>query len=63
MAAVFVTPRTVQEQIADRAQFQALQLGGTFRPNPGDFAERRLQRILRNRHNEVINDATLNFKP
>jgi hypothetical protein len=53
----------VQEQIADRAQFQALQLGGAFRSHPGDFAERRLQRILRIRHNEVIDDATLNFKP
>ena len=45
MAAILVAPGRVEKQIAHAAQIQALQLGGAFRADAAQLAERRLQRI------------------
>ena len=63
MAPVLVAPRAVQEQVADRAQFQTLQLRGAGRAHAGNLGQRQFQRIWRHRHNHLIVHATLNFKP
>jgi hypothetical protein len=50
-SAILVTPRAVQKKIANGVQFQPLQLGVALRPDSGNFAQGRLQWILRIWHN------------
>jgi hypothetical protein len=62
MPAVFVTARAVQEEIANRAKLQAMQLSGALVADAGQLFQRSQQRIMRGCHKSFIPILSFHLK-